>query len=401
MQKKIISIIVAIVSIAVFFSGCYEREETKPTVEYVSLSPDGKLLFAQGCMGHDCSYSPQIWNISSEKIISTDNIRLDNFFPFYEYICWSPKGDRIAIKHDETIIDIFEVPSFEQKNDISTFGKIFSFDWSVEGDVFATMTINGVVEIWNATNFSKIKTIALEPSYFQKADSFGYLEYKVDTYTYHIQYKPKISPAGTQFAYLVDNGTKICILDILSENISFFNATNLKEISDDDIKVKPYVSAVDISWSNDGKKIGLIYGRKYQEFNPEDISKPGIGFDVIDVFVWDISSKSLLYHVLKDESIDPLNYRDRFILSPDCEKFAIGRFDGTARLVDIIKISSNEKLLTLALDPFEGNAVTSMDWSRDGTLIVTGDCYGRIYVWDASSGNSLSTLEEPWNLFKN
>jgi WD40 repeat protein/tRNA A-37 threonylcarbamoyl transferase component Bud32 len=74
-------------------------------------------------------------------------------------------------------------------------------------------------------------------------------------------------------------------------------------------------------------------------------------------------------------------------ISPDGQRLAQGRVDGTARVWDI---ASGRETLTLK---GHSDDVNSVAVTRDGRRVVTGSDDGTVRIWDAASGQQLLTLQ--------
>ena len=73
--------------------------------------------------------------------------------------------------------------------------------------------------------------------------------------------------------------------------------------------------------------------------------------------------------------------------SPDGNTFALGFYDGTAKLLDVTT-GNYRNILNANVSPF-----SSMRFSPDGNTLATTDDYA-VYLWDVATGNLHTTLKE-------
>jgi WD40 repeat protein len=158
----------------------------------------------------------------------------------------------------------------------------------------------------------------------------------------------------------------------LAEGIESYRASHLLNQGD---------SVLDLimvaSWSPDGRRIAAA-------------STPSPN----SVIIWDVATGQELLAVDTHSELCEESYnliRD-LVWSPSGDKLAVtaqGVESGAGCGVVVIDTTTGETVLTV---PTDENAVRSLDWSPDGSIILAGHEDGRVRKWDAQTGETLAML---------
>ena len=348
-KKLLVIISIIIISLAsLLFGGCLESVSDRSAIELLSFSSDGTKLLSvtefsitpDGIQGRDV----QIWSLDSGEVIWRR-------FPSYENEYFlSPDGSYIIT--DSSIYNI------SSGTIVMNFSNTFQ-DWSIDGKILAMKNSSNTIEIWDALNFSRIKTISFNNT--------------IESY-----HKIKFSPSGEELAYLTIDKNSISIVDISSNNVSFLENISVNFTN-------KYTNTLHkIIWSHDGAKIGLVYihnnGKSYQ------------------ISIWDIESRSLQGNIFVNNSIMP-------IISPCFERYGYinipivqnkngepGYLNYNDAVFEIYNLTNENKILELDTGTV---IIPSYDWSYNSNMLVTGNNAGIIKIWDASTGKLIHIFETP------
>jgi WD40 repeat protein len=154
----------------------------------------------------------------------------------------------------------------------------------------------------------------------------------------------------------------LCLLDLLAI------ATSAQEVT-------PLISS--LAWSLDGRLIAVA-GGDWQ---------CGQGVEAYGIRIFDVSTQTLL-HVLEGHTCTVITIE----WSPDGNYLVSGSADETARVWD----TNTGELITVTPRVTRSERV-DQSWNPDGTLIADVFDANRdsIFIWDAMSGQPISTYESP------
>jgi len=308
---------------------------------------------------HLSSDGTRLLSISGGEFLALENSPFQR--PVYDYIIWNTiSGEIIWNKTTSNYFDATISPdgkyflNFENKTIISIVSGVTLvpisgtyFDWTVNGKYFVTAQDNQII-IWNATNFTKIKTIPINESIRKIA----------------------LSPDSSKLAVEIHEETQnsLRVIDIHTGNSTYLY--NYSEYSVFNIQY--------VSWSNDGKKIQIVK-REFTPDNSYDLSEH------YKLIIWDIPNKYIFYNI-------SFNF--------DIGKMAMNRLVAAVFGKYIIYDYEKSELIFYNLTDIETvvdtnqNFLTAFDLSSDYSIIAIGE-KGIIEIRNASTGLLNKTLHTP------
>jgi hypothetical protein len=299
----------------------------------VSIS-GGMHLASEETHDYNQIYDHIIWNTSSGKIIWNETT------PDYFDTKISPNGEYSISSMSNSIISV------TSGENIINFSGTY-YDWSANGNFFVTINEN-LVNIWNATNFSIMKTIPMHGSVRKIA----------------------LSPDGSRLAVDVHEQKQNSLLLI---NVSSENSTAFYNYSEYSVYNIQY-----LSWPKNGDELQMV---KY-ELTSHTSSDYADDYKLI---IWNISDKNILYN---------LSFKY------EMGKMAMNKLADVEFGKYVIYDYEKSKLISYNLTGLETvinmnqNFLNNFDLSYDGTLMALGS-NGIIKIINVMTGKTINTLQTP------
>jgi len=332
-RKKFI-ILATIISLymTIFLSGCITP--TGGHVDYVLISYDGSKLisYTRANPGHDII----VWNITSgEEILKLSKDARDFSFSI------SYDGSFIGFYDDAFKNSCYRIYNTSSGINVINFSTSFLELLLGSNYLIVHYTENNTIEMWDYFNFTKIRNITLNETF----------------------YKDSLSLFDNKIFYVLANGT-LSVFDIYSENKTILN----------DVDLNDTISSSNVYWPNNGKEIGLAY-----PYDPGDISN-----HTYRIIKWSLENNS----ILSDNFLSVPNH-EWPTFSPDLKKYAYTIYDSSLKksIFKIYNLSDNKLLYSSQGSP-------SVSWSGGGNLIAFGTS-GNINVLNINSGEIIQTLYTP------
>jgi len=280
----------------------------------------------------DDGNSIQFWNISSGKELLLENHNGGVYR-------WSPKDDYLANNG--------QIRYFSTMKLVANYsGSIF--DWSYNGKYFISIDTSQVnssnIYIYESTNYSLIKNFSIDDMVRSIVISPDGNE--IIYYSYSSYYSPHM--------YLK-------VVDIASENVSLLFDFVIPNECDNP---EAFIFNPIFSWSQNINSIGI--GGLYD-------------YQCLLIYIIDSINGSIIYK----KNITSSKYNNAIAFSPNNERFIV-----CGPKVEIWNVSNGEKIKVIS----DENCV-SIDWSLNGKKIVTGGLEGIIKVYDAQTGELLSSMK--------
>jgi len=335
-KKEFICMGIIFLFISTMLSGCLQSPtyQGRQPIEYLSLSSDGSRLLSisgdHNIVGNKPIYDYIVWDTSSGEILWNETL-----MGVSQPILLSPNGKYLIKPENHSIYSINGEIIAEYTGQY--------LGWS--DDRFFTEE-NSSIYVWDAINFTKIKTITFEGS------------------------ENIISISPSMFAAIREKETPIIsIIDISSEN-----ATYLWNMTLNRIKTPSWAKTPSLSWSKNGNRIQIIQFITSQESYKSQEYR---------LTIWNASDGKILYNTSFDF------YRGKVgcnsLLYRTFGNYII--FDYDESLLKLYSLSGLEKT-------FDCSRLECFDWSYDKKIMAFG-YEGIIEIRNATTWVLISTLKTP------
>jgi len=395
----------------------------------VDWSPDGTRLVAASGYGTNIG----IFSASTRQELMTLQGHTDTL----SAVVWSPDGNKIASGGGDRVIRIWNPTTGVSTLTLSGHTDIItSLAWNPDSVLLASSSVDRTIRVWNTTTGQALNLIQTH----EKVDALDW------------------SPDGTQLAYAAADGVLhiVAVSELAALDGSDSNAC-AEQQQDCATPARTQDQVYSVVWSPDGSMIAISGGEIGCDDIPTgrfpvrifsattgqiikrllgmtctssglDWSPDGqklVSFNVAQsiAYIWDVPSEKLLLTVqfetqgtssvdwspnsdliavaFPSNGIIMLDSNDGQIVgpvlrgsitswSPDGNLIAAGnRYNNE---ISILDISTGNELLTLTGITDVTNAI---DWSRDGSRIVSASSDDKVWVWNAANGQLLSTFSIP------
>ncbi len=346
----IFAILIVILPIIFGWSMLSPTYQGRQPVTTVKLSFDGSRLFSisggQSIVsnqdkGRDIVYDYIVWNTSSGNIIWNETIR-NSYLNSYSsdasrYTAISPNG--------EYLVGYRNIISIQSKQTIAYYTGRF-IDWSENNDKFVTTDDHSLIYIYNATNFSLIRTFSYKPD------------------------KVTISPNGENLAVILSSGT-----NNENVNLSIINIT-----TGDVINLYNYIQHGHqdeyLSWSKDETQLQMVRS-VFKPFNISDHTRD------YSLTIWNITDSRIVHNLSFTTEYKDLG--DTRVLYCVFGKYIIYDNDYHTSKLLIYNLTGLQTQFNMGSRIF--------DISYDGTKMALGS--DAVQIRNATTGELINTLQPP------
>jgi len=366
MKKNELVLMMALITIILFLSmllsGCTSNQ--RYDIENLYFSADGTKLVSMnnGQRYHDTKLLKSGSDIQVWDTYSGNEVWKKFYDAFFSQIYLSNDGHYLTV--DSSIYNI------SSNKLIKNISGIFQ-DWSIDGKLFLTRNGSKTLNVFNIDDYSLNKTIEINETILSS-------------------YEMKISPDNLKILFVPEGKKSIGIIDINS------NKTIILQNCSIQINETLYGDNNKIYWSNNGKKVGLIYSREHY-ISGRFIKEHYIiiwdsigGLKLNEIFLNDTGIKTPII------SSDFEKYGYLFVPYIYPEKYKDGGYWGKDKTVfKIFNLSDNSQILEIGTGEFIYSYYPSYDWSYNTGKIAIGTEGGSIYLFNSSNGKIIKKIDTP------
>ena len=394
--------------------------------------------------GTDAIFDLYIWDAATGDLLDTVDLTNDTT----DYRILGNNENIIAVRADGSILKYsFRFQRGFLRDEIKVHDSpIVALSSSEDGEIFATVDAGGTIKIWNTGSLEELQSITVSDELSLKNLTTAY-EYNLDVYEESSQMVEKshfaynsLSPDGTRMVRTAPDLHSVQIIDLGSDEIlqdfrieygTYYAApvfspdgkTIAAALDDEQIIFWDVESGLDIlrlttsnkkqivqmSYTQDGEEVAALSEGELLFWSPEKraISRSLAG-NRIFVFSTDgtlIASDNInkgiyLMDGKTGRRITTLESEFAYALdfSPDSSLLAVGGYEFRSSIwehvnvVYFIDLAINRRISAIELP---GHAYTVMDvkYSADGSLLVSIDGYGNLFVWNPDTGSLLKKYE--------
>jgi len=323
------------------------------TIRGASWSPDGQILVLASTLGIYVYDMREFWNNKTNPFMKQ----------FVEYsglttIAFSPNGNIFATGSQDGAIQIWNAIDlsvrylFESAHkDNSGNKKVSVLTFSPQGDYLASGGWDGNVKVWNLSDGELNKTI---PAFVSKSQWIEEIGFSVDG---RLIYVVGINgPQGVKI-FDLENGGQLNYKSLpYSEAYAFSNVRGIMAVSSDQ----------------------GVRRRKLEVFSDETLESIG------------------LMSQLEDGLINSSSRISALTFSPDGAVLTSSDRDGSVSVIHEdgnVTLWDTTTLQSIAMFPVQNSAMDVLSFSPDGTVLLTGGDSG-VSFWDTSDGTLLALLED-------
>jgi WD40 repeat protein len=249
-------------------------------------------------------------------------------------VAWSPDGTALAVGRGDHSIDILDTRGNVQLTLLGHTDYLTDLDWSNDGQWIVSGSGDRTARIWNAFTGELVRTILMSEIANSVVLAIAW------------------NPDNVRFATGTADGA-FRIWNSSTGQLLGFESVDEREVTD-------------VSWSPDGSKLLAVSLR---------------GRAVI----WDTDVDYIIQVFEVESWLEGVDW------SRDGSQVAVGSKDDQ---IYIWNIYSGQLIRTLSL-PVGGMSPLALDWSADGTFIVSpysNDTESMILIWDSNTGSILGTI---------
>lgn len=271
----------------------------------------------------------QIWEPETSRLVRSFQAH-DHFI---SALAWSPDGKRLASGSQSDAIRVFNTADWSLANDIprSHKGRVNAVCWNSASNRLASAGLDGLVKIWDLSTNSTVTTMR--------------------------------GHQGAVTSIYWSEGDETLVTGSVDGTVKVWELDNQVETRD-------YIGRYRFDWSPDGKRIAT-----------RSAEKPSYGEKHVQIIDVESSQVLSLLSVMADGFIVPL------AISPDGRRLAAGMWR-PGRIV-VWDLESGTVELDTVTHGFE---LRSVDWSSDGSRLLTGGKDGCIRVWDMATLECVMTI---------
>ena len=394
--------------------------------------------------GTDAIFDLYIWNAANGDLLDTVDLTNDTT----DYQIMGNNENIIAVRADGSIMKYsFRNNRGFLRDEIKVYDNpIVALSSSEDGSVFTTVDTAGMIKVWDLESLEELQSITISDDLSLRNLTKAY-EYNLDVYEEtsrmvkksHYAYN-SLSPDGTQIVRTAPDLHSVQIVDLASGDVlqdfrieygTYYAApvfspdgkTIAAALDDGQIIFWDVESGLDIlrlttsnkkqivqmAYTKDGEEVAALSEGELLFWSPENraISKSLAG-NRIFAFSTDgalIASDNINkgIYLMDGETgkrITMLESEFAYALdfSPDSSLLAVGGYEFRSSIweyvnvVYFIDLAINRRISAIELP---GHAYTVMDvkYSADGSLLVSIDGYGSLFVWNPDTGSLLKKYE--------
>ncbi len=266
---------------------------------------------------------------------------------------WADDGNRIAIIDQRNVIHVFIMDTGQELYTISSehFKQLSDISWSPDRQRIATSSLDGTVEIWNATTGKRLQSFSDPGIAPQDVHNITFL---------FTTWAPDGKRLLTQ--RIESNGTY--------KSLQIWDASTGQKLQTFSAHTSTPFTA---SWFSDGKRI--------------------LSSSDNETLIWEAATGRVLASIPNNHT----QYPGTPVLSPDEHWLAFS--DGT-QTIQIWNTSTGRQVFT-----YRGHSAdvvtTSIAWSPDSASISSADTDGNILVWQARTGKLILSYKLNFSLPSN
>ncbi len=271
----------------------------------------------------------QVWEPGTLRLVKS----FDAHNHYIGALAWSPDGRWLASGSQSDAIRVFDTSDWSLANEIprSHKGRVNAVCWNDAGNRLASFGLDGVVKLWDIETTSVVATLR-----------------------------------GHQGAVTSGSWSRNQEMLVTASSDSTIKVWNLNKQEE----TRVFTGTKSVAWSPNGKELAIRAMDAASGVESVQVVNAGDGT------------------VLNSLQLDGTGFVGALDFSPDGAKLAVGKYR-PGRLI-VWDLANRQVILDSLAHGFE---LRSVDWSPDGSRLVTGGKDGLIQVWDMQRRKSIQIIQ--------